>query len=101
VYFTECSYTHFILIPCSRVLLEKLTGSQLVKKFPAFYGTRTFISGFTSALHKAHLIKNIKLQILKDVVFLVGYINNNVDRISRREIKYVSIMRLFDVICKK
>ena len=26
----------------SRVLLEKLTGSQLVKKFPAFYGTRRF-----------------------------------------------------------
>jgi hypothetical protein len=23
----------------SRVLLEKLTGSQLVKKFPTFYGT--------------------------------------------------------------
>jgi hypothetical protein len=23
----------------SRVLLEKLTGSKLVKKFPAFYGT--------------------------------------------------------------
>jgi hypothetical protein len=28
-----------ILIPWSRVLLEKLTGFQLVKKFPAFYGT--------------------------------------------------------------
>jgi hypothetical protein len=26
----------FILIPRSRVLLEKLTGFQLVKKFPAF-----------------------------------------------------------------
>jgi hypothetical protein len=25
--------------PWSRVFLEKLTGSQLVKKFPAFYGT--------------------------------------------------------------
>ena len=33
----------------SRVLLEKLTGSQLVKKFPAFYGTRKFITTFTSA----------------------------------------------------
>jgi hypothetical protein len=28
-----------LLTPCSRVLLEKLTGLQLVKKFPAFYGT--------------------------------------------------------------
>ena len=30
--------------PWSRVLLEKLTVSQLVKKFPAFYGTRRFIT---------------------------------------------------------
>ena len=28
---------------------EKLTGSKLVKKFPAFYGTRRFITAFTSA----------------------------------------------------
>jgi hypothetical protein len=28
----------YLLTPWSRVLLEKLTGSQLVKKFPAFYG---------------------------------------------------------------
>ena len=30
---------------------EKLTISQLVKKFPAFYGTRRFITAFTSARH--------------------------------------------------
>jgi len=35
----------------SRVLLEKLTGSQLVKKFPAFYETWRFITAFTSARH--------------------------------------------------
>jgi len=28
-----------LLTPWSGVLIEKLTGSQLVKKFPAFYGT--------------------------------------------------------------
>ena len=28
-----------------------LTGSQLVKKFPAFYGTRSLITAFTSARH--------------------------------------------------
>ena len=28
----------YLLTPYSIVLLEKLTGSQLVKKFPAFYG---------------------------------------------------------------
>jgi hypothetical protein len=32
------SLTH-PLTPYSTVLLEKLTGLQLVKKFPAFYGT--------------------------------------------------------------
>jgi len=29
----------YLLIPWKRVLLGKLTGSQIVKKFPAFYGT--------------------------------------------------------------
>ena len=33
----------YLLTPWSRVLLEKLTGLQLVKKFLAFYGTRKFI----------------------------------------------------------
>jgi len=34
-----------------RVLLEKLTSSQLVKKYPAFYGTQRFITAFTRAHH--------------------------------------------------
>ena len=34
--------------PWCRVLLEKLTGLQLVKKFPAFHGTRRFITALTS-----------------------------------------------------
>ena len=38
----------YLLTPCSRVLLEKLTSPQLVKKFPAFYGTFRFITAFTS-----------------------------------------------------
>ena len=41
----------YILTALSRVLLEKLTGSQLVKKFPAFYGAQRFITAFTSARH--------------------------------------------------
>jgi hypothetical protein len=32
-------------------VLEKLTGSQLVKKFHAFYGILRFIAAFTSARH--------------------------------------------------
>jgi len=32
----------YSLTPWSKVLLEKLNGLQLVKKFPAFYGTQRF-----------------------------------------------------------
>ena len=39
----------YLLTPWSSVLLEKLTGFQLVKKFHAFCGTRRFITAFTSA----------------------------------------------------
>jgi hypothetical protein len=38
----------YLLTPWCRVLLEKLTGLQLVKKFPAFHGTRRFITALTS-----------------------------------------------------
>jgi len=41
----------YLITPCSRVFLEKLTGLQLVKKFPEFYRTRRFITAFTSARH--------------------------------------------------
>jgi len=41
----------YLLTPWSRVLLEKLTSSQLVKKSPAFHGTRRFITAFTNARH--------------------------------------------------
>jgi len=49
-YLLTCLLT-YVLTPCSTVLLEKLTGFQLVKKFPAFYGTRRFITAFTNARH--------------------------------------------------
>ena len=39
------------LTPQSRHLPEKLTGSQLVKKSPAFYGIRRFITAFKTARH--------------------------------------------------
>jgi hypothetical protein len=46
-----CSKNKYLLTPLSRFLLEKLTGLQLVKKFPAFYGIRRFITALTSAGH--------------------------------------------------
>ena len=45
-----CHYT-YLLTPWCRVLLEKPTGLQLVKKFPAFNGTRRFITTLTSVHH--------------------------------------------------
>ena len=39
----ECLLT-YLLTPRCRVLLQKLTGLQPVKKFPAFPGTRRFIT---------------------------------------------------------
>jgi len=44
-------HTHYLLTPWCRVLLEKLTGLQLVKKFPVFHGTRRFITALTSVRH--------------------------------------------------
>ena len=41
----------YLLTPRCRVLLEQLTGLQLVKKFPAFHGTRRFITALTSVRH--------------------------------------------------
>jgi hypothetical protein len=41
----------YLLTPYNTDLLEKLTGLQLVKKFPASYVTRRFITVFTSSGH--------------------------------------------------
>jgi len=40
-----------LVTPWCRVLLEKLTGLQLIKKFTAFHGTRRFITALTSVRH--------------------------------------------------
>ena len=41
----------YLLTPWCRALLEKLTGLQLVKKFPAFHGTPRFITALTTVRH--------------------------------------------------
>ena len=46
-----CMNSLCILTPWCRVLLEKLSCLQLVKKFPAFHGTRRFITALTSVRH--------------------------------------------------
>ena len=41
----------YFLTPWCRILLEKLIGLQLVKKFPALHGTPRFITALTSVRH--------------------------------------------------
>jgi hypothetical protein len=41
------------LTTCTWVLLQKLTISQLVNKFPALYGKQRFITVFTKAHHRS------------------------------------------------
>ena len=41
----------YLLTPWFRFLIEQLTDLQLVKKFPAFHGTRMFITALTSVRH--------------------------------------------------
>ena len=48
---TQAYLFTYLLSPWSRVILEKLIDSQLVTKFPAFDGTRKFITAHTSARH--------------------------------------------------
>ena len=50
-----CVLLTYLLTPWCRFLLEKLTGLQLVKKFPAVHGTRKFITALTSVRHLDHL----------------------------------------------
>ena len=46
-----CDLPTYLLTPWCRFLLRKLTGLQLVKKFPAFHGIRRFITALTSVHH--------------------------------------------------
>jgi hypothetical protein len=65
----------YLLIQWSRVLLEKLTGSQLVKKFPAFYGTQMFITAFTSA-RQLPLSRARAIQSMPPTHFLKTHLTN-------------------------
>jgi hypothetical protein len=49
-YTSEAPVTQLLTL-WSGVLLEKPPVTQLLKKFPIFYGTQRFITVFTRALH--------------------------------------------------
>ena len=50
------SYLTYLLTPWYRVLLEKLTGLQLVKKRPAFHGTRRYITALIRVRQLFHIL---------------------------------------------
>ena len=66
----------YLLTPRCRVLLKQLTGLQLVKKFPAFHGTRRFITALTTIRHLSilgqpkpvHIPTSHLLQIRRNIV---------------------------------
>jgi len=65
----------YLLTPWCRVLLEKLTGLQLVKKFPAFHGTRMFITALTS-VRLGFIIRIIfEVSIFTDITINVAVSN--------------------------
>jgi len=50
IYLVSYVLNYLLFTPLNRVL-EKLTGSQIIKKFPTLYGTRRFIFAFTRTCH--------------------------------------------------
>ena len=78
----------YLLTPWSRALLEKLTGSQLVKKFPPFYGTRMFITAFASACPLSPFWAN-SIQFIpphptswRSILILSSYLRLHLPRVS-------------------
>jgi hypothetical protein len=65
----------YLLTPWSRVLPEKLKRPELLKKFPAFYGARRFITAFTRARHlslySARLIQSIPPHLASRISILI------------------------------
>ena len=50
-FWTVYSKITYLLTPWSRVLLQKLTGSAASQEIPRIFGTRRFLTVFTSARH--------------------------------------------------
>ena len=51
LYIIYIAWNYYLLIPWSRVLLAKLTGSAASQEFPRIFGTRMFLTVLTSARH--------------------------------------------------
>ena len=56
--FISC-FSTYLITPWSRIIFDQPTGSQLVMKLPAFYGTRRFITTFTNCLPPVPFLSQI------------------------------------------
>ena len=79
LYLITCLLTYW-LTSWSRVLLQKLTGFQVVKKFPAFYGGRSLITAVTSAHHLSSWTSSIQSMLphpssLRSVLILFSHLS--------------------------
>ena len=93
----------YLLTPWSRVL-EKLTGLQLVKKIPAFYGTRRFITAFTSARHLS-LSWNRSIQSIppnhpswRSILILSSHLRLDLPSSHRRRMQILTCFRYLAVL---
>jgi len=78
----------YLLTPWSRVLLEKLTGFQRVKNFPAFYRIQMFFTAVTSARHLS-LSWAISIQLIlphptswRSILILSSHLSLGLPRVS-------------------
>jgi len=89
----DCAMNAFIwpiLTLWCRVLLEKLTGLQLVKKFPVFYGTRRFITALTSArLHMTHTCRNPTSLLRHHTLFPVPQCHRPYPKLTLQKIHFL------------
>jgi hypothetical protein len=68
------------LIESSTVVLEKLTGPQLVTNMPAFYGTRRFIAVFTRAQHLSlSRVRSVQYVPVHPTTILTNHPSNTVE----------------------
>jgi len=74
----------YLLTPWCRVLPEQLTGLQLVKKFPAFQGTRRFITALTSVRHSFKLVsfRNVMMMMMMMMIMIMMIVNDNLKKTS-------------------
>ena len=78
-HFSTLSHKHHLLTPWCSVLLEKLTGLQLVKKFPAFHGTQRFITALTSATNFLKKVIEHKICVLIFSTFVCNICHRNIN----------------------